>query len=90
MASNSVWKVTFHLENANGKMTTGPYSAHIGVSSGTRGDVQTHSLALTIATAITNNLQAILQTQVAASVTAPGGTVVLDTFVHAQTPEVFT
>jgi len=90
VATNSVFKCVFHLENGNNKMIAGPYTAYVGVAAGTRGDTQTHSLATTVAAAISSNLQSILQLQVASSVSAPGGTVVLDTFVHAQTPEVFT
>jgi len=88
MASNSVWRVLFYLSNAAGVRTSGPHYANVGVSGGGRGDQQSHSLALTLATVITNNLAAILGIEGATG--TPLGSVVVDTFQHALTPEVFT
>ena len=87
MASNSVWRCVFFLTNPAGARISGPHFAHVGVASGTRGDIQSHSLALTLATVITNNLAAILGIEGATG--TPLGTVVIDSFQHALTPEVF-
>ena len=91
MAQISVWNVKFHVEASSGKVTSGPYSAFVGISGGTRGDQQTHSVALTLATAINNNLLNILKAMGNASLTAaPGGTVVVDDYAHGSIPDIWT
>ena len=90
MASNSVWKTVFHLENSGGKVTSGPYSCLVGVAAGTRRDVHTPSVNASLVTAISNNLLAILQDAGFAGASVPGGTIVIEQACHAQSPEVFT
>lgn len=88
MAQISVWNVKFHLETSAGRMTSGPYTAFIGISSGSRGDQQTPSTAASVKTAVTNNLAAILTAMGAGG--APGGTVVIDDHAHASVPDCWT
>jgi len=88
MAANSVWRCTFFLTSPTGVRISGPHFANVGVASGTRGDIQSHALALTLATVITNNLSAIVGIEGASGV--PLGSVVVDSFQHSLSPEVFT
>lgn len=90
MAGNSVWKTVFHLENSGGKTIAGPYTALVGVSGGTRGDIHNSSTNASLVTAISNNLLAILQGNGYAGSAAPSGTIVIEQAAHAQSPEVFT
>lgn len=89
MAQSSVYKVTFQLQNSGGRTTTGPYTTYIAVSGGTGNDGLTHSLANSLATAISSNLLSILQSMNAAITGVPNGTVVIDTFCHASVPNVW-
>jgi hypothetical protein len=90
MAGNSVWNVSFHVENSGGKTVAGPYNALVGVSGGTRGDIHNTTVNAQLVTAITNNLLAILQVQGYGGSAAPSGTIIIDRAAHAQSPEVFT
>lgn len=89
MAINSVFRVTFSIQNSNGRVIAGPYTANIGVSGGSRGDVHTGTLAASLATAVSANLLAILQAQGFSGSAAPGGTVVIETYSHGSSPDVF-
>lgn len=82
MANNSVYKVTFSIQNGGGKVISGPWNANVGISGGSSGDQPTHAVANSLITAITNNLSGIIGSAV-------GGTVVIDTYAHAQTPNVW-
>ena len=90
MAANSVFKVTFTIQNSSGKVVAGPYNANVGVSGGTRGDGHSTSLTALLVTAISNNLLSILQAQGYSGSAAPSGTVVIDNYQHAAAPEVWT
>ena len=85
-----MWHVKFHLEATAGKVTSGPYTAFIGISGGSRGDVQSASTAAAIKTAITNDLLSILQAHGFGGSAAPGGTVVIDDHAHASVPDCWT
>jgi hypothetical protein len=87
MAQHSVWHVKFHLETSAGARTSGPYSAFIGISGGSRGDVQNSSTAAAVQAAVTNNLLSILTAQGFAGNTGPAGTVVVTSFTHASVPD---
>ncbi len=89
MAQLSLYKVTFSLQNAGGKVTAGPYTAIIGVSGGTSSDPLTHTLATSLATAISNNLLSILQSMNSTANQpsgVPGGTIDIITYAHASVP----
>jgi hypothetical protein len=90
MAQYSVWKVTFHLESAAGRVISGPNTSFVGISGGSRTDIHSPSIVSALVTAIGNNLLGILQAQGFSGATAPGGTVVLETFCHASAPDVWT
>jgi hypothetical protein len=90
MAQISVWKVTFTLQNGTGKNTSGPYNAFVGISGGSRGDIQNSGVNASLVTAITNNLLSILQAHGFGGSAAPGGTVTLDHCAHASVPDVWT
>lgn len=80
MAQHSLYATTFRIGNA------GPYNTAIGISGGKSGDVQTHTLAATIAAAITSNLLSIMQSMDASITGVPAGTVVIEKFAHAAVP----
>lgn len=88
MAQLSVYRVRFTINNAAGKVTSGPYTTFVGVSGGSRQDQHTTSLAASLATAVTNNLSGILSAMGAGS--APGQTVTIDSYDHASVPDLWT
>lgn len=90
MAGNSVWKVSFHLENSGGKTIAGPYNANVGVAGGGRGDIHKPDVNAALVTAISNNLLGILQAQGFSGSAAPGGTVIIDHAIHGQAPDLWT
>jgi len=90
VAGNSVWRVVFHLENTVNRVTSGPYTANIGIAAGSRGDLHSPGINASLVTAINNNLLSILQAQGFVGSAVPGGTVVIEHLSHAGSPDVWT
>jgi hypothetical protein len=89
MAQYSVYRVRWSMTNAGGKSTAGPYTTNVGVSGGSRGEIQSGSVTSSLATAISNNLLSILQAHGFGGSAGPGGTVTIDSYDHAAAPDVW-
>lgn len=87
MGLTSIYCVRFSMTNPAGKTVAGPWTTNIGLSGGSRSDVHSTSVTSSLVTAITSNLLAILQAEGFAGTSAPGGTVAIDSYDHASTPD---
>jgi hypothetical protein len=84
MAQHAIYRAKFHV-GANGATV---YTAFIGLSGGSRKDGQNPTTAAAVLSAINSNLLNIIKEMGATSLaTAPGGTVVLDSFEPASVPD---
>jgi len=88
MAQMSVYRVRFSLVNTAGKVTSGPYTTNIGIAGGKRDDLHTVGVTASLLSAVTSNLASIMAAMGAGS-GAPGGTVQIDGYDHASTPDLW-
>jgi hypothetical protein len=88
MSQYACYRVKFSIQNSAGRTVAGPYTTFIGISGGSRGDQPTGVIAASLATAITNNRNNIVAALGAGTV-APGGTVSIDAFEHAEAPDLW-
>jgi hypothetical protein len=88
MSQTSCYRVTFSVVNAAGNVTSGPYTSNIGISGGKRDDIHSPTVTAALLAAVTSNLAGILLAMGAGS-GAPGGTVRVENYAHAASPDLW-
>jgi hypothetical protein len=88
MSQTSCYKVIFSMVNAAGNVTSGPYTTNIGIAGGSRGDQHTPSVTASLSAAVTSNLASIMAA-LGAGTGAPGGSVRIENYAHASSPDLW-